>query len=178
MFDLRDLCVLCGSFMTSARHRRLRSVIAFAVLIGASGSTTGAAQDAHLHTPAVSGMPQGVPLLCANPTVTSVRTGAWSNPDTWSTKKAPAASDRVPIDAAHTVAYDAVSDATIQCIEVRGRLAFKTDASTRLKVLTIMVLANGSLEIGSPAEPVAQAVTAEVVIADQPIDKTVDPSEV
>ena len=32
------------------------------------------------HTPAVSGMPHGVPLLCANPTVVSVASGAWSNP--------------------------------------------------------------------------------------------------
>src|ERR1700730_5006476 len=72
------------------------------------------AQDAHLHTPGVSGMPQGVPLFCANPTVTSVATGGWSNPKTWSTNKLPGANDRVAVGAGHTVTYDRVSDAKIE----------------------------------------------------------------
>ena len=135
------------------------------------------AQD-HLHTPAVSGMPQGIPLLCPNPTVASVGAGAWSNRTTWSTGRVPAANDRVTVEAGHTVIYDVASDAAIDCVEVHGRLAFKTDVSTRLKVVTIMVLANGSLEIGTPGEPVAPAVTAEVVIADRPFDTSIDPGQV
>src|SRR6267378_6169586 len=46
-----------------------------------------AAQTAHDHTPAISGVPQGVPLFCADPTVTSAASGAWSDPATWSTKR-------------------------------------------------------------------------------------------
>jgi hypothetical protein len=135
------------------------------------------AQD-HLHTPAVSGMPQGIPLLCANPTVASVRAGAWSNRNTWSTGRVPAANDRVAVEAGHTVIYDVASDAAIDCVGVHGRLAFRTDLSTRLKVVTIMVLANGSLEVGTPGEPVGPAVTAEIVIADRPFDTGIDPGQV
>jgi G8 domain len=77
--------------------------------------------------------------FCASPTVTSVTTGAWSNPKTWSTSKVPTENDKVAIAAGHTVIYDGKSDATIGCIEVRGTLTFRTDANTRLKVVTIMV---------------------------------------
>jgi hypothetical protein len=137
-----------------------------------------AGQDAHLHTPGVSGMPQGVPLFCASPTVTSAASGVWSNPATWSTKKIPAANDKVSIGAGHSVTYDAVSDATVDCIEVRGTLTFKTNGNTRLKVVTIMVLPEGALEIGRRSAPVAANVTAEVVIADRSFDPQFDPSQV
>jgi hypothetical protein len=168
---------LCGSYMSSAR-RILRSFIAFAFTTAAAGSATGAAQDVHLHTPVVSGMPQGVPLLCANPTVKSVTSGAWSSPSTWSANRVPAADDKVAVDAGHSVTYDVVSDATIDCVEVGGRLAFKTDASTRLKVVTMMVLPTGSLEIGTSTHPVGSALTAEVVIADRSFDTSIDPGQV
>ena len=164
--------------MTTPRRPILPALITTCVLMAACGSSIYAAQDSHLHTPGVSGMPQGVPFFCANPTVTSVTTGAWSNPNTWSTNRVPATNEKVAVDVRHTVTYDAVSDAGIDCIEVRGRLAFKTDASTRLKVVTIMVLQNASLEIGSPAEPVRPDVTAEIVIEDQPFHADTDPSQI
>ena len=172
--------------MPSPRRRILPAIVTSALsilsvlsagFVASNRLAANVAQD-HPHTPAVSGMPQGIPLLCANPTVTSVRAGAWSNPGTWSTGRVPAADDRVAVDAGHAVIYDVASDAAIDCIEVRGRLAFKTGVSTRLKVVTIMVLANGSLEIGTPGEPVEPTVTAEVVIADRPFDTSIDPSQV
>src|SRR6266404_142994 len=141
-------------------------------------SASALAQDAHLHTPGVSGMPQGVPFFCGTPTVTSVTTGPWSNPATWSTRKVPAVNDRVAIDGGQTVTYDAVSDTTIECIEVRGTLAFKTDANTRLKVVTIMVLDSGSLKVGTAAAPVAATATAEIVVADRPFNPDIDPAQI
>src|SRR5712691_6448379 len=151
----------------------LVSTLAFVVLCAA-----GWAQDVHQHTPAVSGMPRGIPFLCANPTVTSVNAGAWSNPRTWSTNRVPGANDKVSIARGHRVTYDAVSDATLTCIEVGGDLAFETDVNTRLKVGTIMVLEGGHLEAGSTSRPIAEAVTAEIVITNRPIDTTVDPGQV
>ncbi len=47
-----------------------------------------------------------------------------------------------------------------------------------MKVGTLMVLEEGHLEIGSVANPVALQVTAELVIADQPINPEVDPGQV
>ena len=80
--------------------------------------------------------------------------------------------------AGRKVVYDAVSDAKISCIDVRGRLSFKPDANTRLKVANVMVWDEGTLEVGTPAQPVSANVSAEIIIADQPIDRKVDPAEI
>ena len=142
------------------------------------GATHGRAQEAHQHTPPVSGMPRGIPFFCANPTITSVNAGAWSNPRTWSANRVPGDNDKVSIARRHRVAYDAVNDATLACIEVEGHLAFETNANTRLKVGTLMVLEGGHLEVGSTSRPIAEGVTAEIVIANRPIDTTIDPGQV
>jgi hypothetical protein len=134
------------------------------------------AQD-HVHTKMVHGVPGGVPEFCANPTAVSSASGAWSNAGTWSAKKVPGANDRVMIAAGHNVTYDTVSDATVGCIEVRGHLSFSTDSNTRLKTGNLMVEEGGYLEIGSPARPISANVTAEVIVADQKIDRKLDPAE-
>src|SRR5262249_40931550 len=77
----------------------------------------------------------------------------------------------------HDVVYDVVSDARIACVEVGGRLRFRTDANTRLKTANLMVMDDGYLEIGSAATPIAHDVRAEIIIADQPIDRQLDPAE-
>ena len=134
-------------------------------------------QEAHNHAREVHGVPGGVPEFCAHPTATSVSGGAWSNPATWSTGKVPAADAKVAISKGHDVIYDVVSDARIACIEVGGRLRFRTDANTRLKTANLMVIDGGYLEIGSAATPIAHDVTAEIIIADQTIDRQLDPAE-
>ncbi len=131
----------------------------------------------HDHARMVHGVPGGVPEFCPSPTVTSVSSGAWSDPATWSTKKTPSEGDRVWIVAGHNVTYDSSSGARISCIDVRGTLRFNTAASTRLKTANLMVWDEGALEIGTAADPIAAGVTAEVIIADQKIDRKLDPAE-
>ena len=157
-----------------------RGCCLLAVLAGVAFSVglLGATAQPYPHTPAISGMPQGVPLFCSEPTVTSVTGGAWSDPGTWSTGRTPAADDRVVIAAGHDIAYDTVSDAQLECVEVRGGLAFATDTDTRIKVGTLMVREAGHLEIGNAGAPIAADATAEVVIADRPIDAATDPAQV
>jgi hypothetical protein len=65
------------------------------------------AQDLHAHAK-VSGMPQGIPILCGAPTVTSTVSGAWSDAGTWSTHRVPGANDRVAIPAGHHITYDSL----------------------------------------------------------------------
>jgi hypothetical protein len=134
-------------------------------------------QEIHNHTLEVHGVPGGVPDFCGQPTVTSVTGGVWSDPATWSTRKVPAPEDRVAISAGHDVVYDIVSDARLACVEIRGRLRFRADANTRMKTANLMVMAEGYLEVGSAGVPVAPNVTAEIIIADQKIDRNLDPAE-
>ena len=47
-----------------------------------------------------------------------------------------------------TVTYDVVSDAALECINVEGTLAFRTDANTRMKVGTVTVLESGTIRDG------------------------------
>ncbi len=141
------------------------------------GPLLAGAQDAHIHTSAVSGAPQGIPYLCANPGVASATGGRWSDPGTWSGGKLPAAGDKVRIAAGHDVTYDVVNDAKLECIEVAGHLRFETKANTRLKVANLMVLEQGHLEIGTETNPVPVEVIAEIIIADQAIDRAIDPGQ-
>jgi len=159
------------------KRRTILGLVSGIALLVATGREVGA-QAAHAHTPAVSGMPQGVPLFCSNPTVISVGAGPWAKATTWSTGKVPGAGDRVAIGAGHSVSYDVVSDAKIGCIEVSGTLAFSTKTNTRLNVVTLLVVEGGTLRIGTATEPVAPDSMAEVVIGDQRFDPVADPGQI
>src|SRR5713101_4949406 len=100
----------------------------------AFGPLSARAQDAHDHTPAVSGAPLGIPYFCASPSVTSAASGLWSDTGTWSTGKVPGANDKVQIAAGHEVIFNVKSDAKLDCIEVDGHLRFETTSDTRVKV--------------------------------------------
>ena len=118
----------------------------------AFGPSLASAQQPHDHTPAVSGLPQGVPYFCANPSVTSRASGLWSDSRTWSAGKVPGATDKVKIAAGYDVTYNVVSDATLDCVEVEGHLRFETRANTRLKVANLMIMDQGRLEVGTQTE--------------------------
>jgi hypothetical protein len=154
-----------------------RGLAGSAVLFAALISLPAAAQT-HEHTPATSGVPQGIPLFCANPSVVSAGSGAWSNAATWSTGRVPAAGDRVRISARHDVVYDVTSDARLECIEVDGHLAFRTDRDTSLKVANFTVMDGAVLDVGTSDAPIRANVRAEIVIADQKIDGKIDPAQV
>ena len=88
----------------------------------------------------------------------------------------PAATDIVRIS--HAVAYDSTSgDADIIGIDAGGALRFATNSSTRLCVGTLIVLPSGSLEIRHSSVPLGDAVTAEIVIKDKPLDPISDPDQ-
>lgn len=154
----------------------MRGLFLPALLIAAAGFR-GLAQDAHPHTPVVSGMPHGVPLFCSAPTVAAAASGAWSNPQTWSTRRVPGENDRVSIGPGHTVTYDVSGDSSLDCVEVRGHLRFDTEKNTRMKFVTLTVLEDGHLEVGSAARPVSPGMRAELVVADRRIDPKVDPAQ-
>jgi hypothetical protein len=136
------------------------------------------AQPVHEHAMPVNAVGGGVPHFCASPTATALADGPWSSPGTWSNRAVPAAGAKVLIPAGRQVTYDVVGGDTVQCVEVRGRMAFDTERNTRLKVVTIVVREDGILEVGTEQHPVAAGVRAEIQIADRPFDSTLDPGQV
>jgi hypothetical protein len=136
------------------------------------------AQTVHEHAMRVKAVGGGVPYFCAAPTATAVADGRWSAPSTWSSNVVPRAGAKVLIPAGHQVAYDVESADTVQCVEVRGRLAFDTERRTKMSVVKLVVMEEGLLEVGSQERPVAPAARAEIVIADRPIDDALDPGQV
>jgi hypothetical protein len=165
--------VLVPARIARSLVRNMVTVVGLACLV-----TPATAQIAHDHTAAMSGVPQGVPYFCADPSLTSTASGAWSDPQTWSEKRVPGAGDRVRIVAGHDVVYDLASDARLDCIELDGHLGFRTDIRTRMKVANLTVMEEGFLEVGTEAKPVSKDVTAEIIIADQPIDGRLDPAQI
>lgn len=119
--------------------------------------------------------PGGIPDVCANPTTTSARSGSCSDPLTWSPARVPSAGDLVRIDAGDTVTYTSVTDAALNRISIFGQLAFGTGAPTRLTVGTLTVMEGGILTIGTVCAPVPAGITAELVIANQPLNTSLDP---
>ena len=134
------------------------------------------AQD-HAHFGPASGLPRGIPRICADATVTSTGSGPWSNPSTWSTGQIPRAGAAVRVATGTRVKYDVVSDVPIRCVDVEGELLFRSDADTRLQVGTLTVLESGRLEVGTVDTPIVPSAMAEIVIADVPINTALDPDQ-
>ena len=96
--------------------------------------------------------------------ISSVKSGNWSDISTWSTGSVPTTGDSVAISAGHTVVYDAQSDAVLAGVEIRGTLQFSRTVNTRLKTSdNIMVMAGGFLDMGTEASPIPKEAKAEVV---------------
>jgi hypothetical protein len=132
----------------------------------------------HDHALPVNAVAGGLPSFCANPTAIAVTSGRWSSPATWSTHAVPGRDARVLIAAGRQITYDAESDATLRCIELHGRLTFVTDANTRMKIVHLVVMADGALEVGTADRAVDSKATARIEIADEPLDTRVDPGQV
>src|SRR5208282_1565812 len=61
-----------------------------------------------------------IPDFGASPTIKSVASGAWSNPNTWSLDRVPATGDIVDISPNTTVTYDVASTAHLNTVEVQA----------------------------------------------------------
>ena len=73
---------------------------------------------------------------------------------------------------------DSVQKEPLKTVRIDGTLTFATNVTTRLTVDTVVVDPRGSLILGTAQNPVANSVTAKIVIAaDKPIDTTWDPNQ-
>jgi hypothetical protein len=118
-----------------------------------------------------------IPRFAANPTITAVHSGNWSDPSVWSLGRTPRAGDRVLIGEHQVITYDVQSNAAIDSIEISGTLQFNNRVNTRLLVANLTVMSDGHLIIGTSQAPIQANVTAELVFADKPIDIVKDPKQ-
>ncbi|MDR7417394.1 MAG: G8 domain-containing protein [Armatimonadota bacterium] len=94
--------------------------------------------------------------------VSSIRSGLWSDPNTWSTRRVPQRGERVTVAAGHTVTYNVYSDVEVGRLLIRGTLVFARDRNTRLDVGNVIVDDGGYLEMGTAANPIPAAYQAEI----------------
>jgi hypothetical protein len=106
----------------------------------------------------------------------TIASGDWSDPRIWSEGQAPGPEANVLITKGTTVRFDETWNQGIKTLRIDGVLEFATDRDTQMMVDTIVVHTNGKLHIGTAANPIANNVTARIVIPDAtPIDAAWDP---
>lgn len=118
-----------------------------------------------------------IPRFAANPTITAIRSGSWSDPSLWSLGRVPRTGDRISIGEGLSVVYNVQSDVRLDSIEVSGSLGFHPLINTRMVVANLTVMPDGLLQIGSERAPISARVQAELVIADKPLDLAKDPRQ-
>lgn len=102
------------------------------------------------------------PLLQST-TVTSSRSGKWSDPAVWSNGVIPQAGDAVLIRKGDTVVYDAASDAVFDQLTINGVLYFSREVNTRLRLKShLLVQAGGYLNMGTPTDYLPPNIKAEL----------------
>ncbi|MGB3298589.1 MAG: G8 domain-containing protein, partial [Phormidesmis sp.] len=114
----------------------------------------------------------------ATPTHTAVKSGAWSDPTTWSSGKVPGNDAKVFIGEGFTVTYDQIGMDRLKTIAIEGDLKFAADQDTQLYVETILNSEKGKLDIGSANQPIAaDKITRIIFTSDSSIDTQWDPTQ-
>jgi hypothetical protein len=89
--------------------------------------------------------------------------GDWSDPETWSAKRLPAAGARVYIPYGATVILRHEAGEALEWLRLEGTLRLSPTENTQLRVATLLVSPEGSLEVGSAADRVRPYRTAKIL---------------
>ena len=96
--------------------------------------------------------------------ISSVKSGNWSDPTVWSTITVPKAGDSVTIKAGHTITYDVLSDNVLGEVGINGTLKFSRTINTRLKTNdNIIVMMGGFLDMGTNTDFIPKNIKSEVI---------------
>ncbi len=110
-------------------------------------------------------------------TAVAVNGGSWFDGATWAGGSVPGAGADVYIPHGISVVYDGTSTAELGTVGVDGGLHFAVDTDTRLEVDSLLTGSSSALTIGVQENPVHPDVSAEIVINDNPINLSEDPSQ-
>ncbi|MEZ4731979.1 MAG: G8 domain-containing protein [Caldilineaceae bacterium] len=91
----------------------------------------------------------------------------WADPATWSTGVLPDGDSRVIVDG-NVQINDETAIALAVGIYPGGQLRFNPTANTQLQSGDLVVFGGGILQIGTASQPIDAAVTAQVILRDQP----------
>ncbi|WP_121970436.1 CAP domain-containing protein [Leptolyngbya sp. BC1307] len=117
-------------------------------------------------------------MAAATPTHTAIKSGAWSDPQTWQNGRVPDANATALIKQGTTVTYDQVSDARLRTIINQGNLKFAANKDTQLLVETILNGPEGKLDIGAENQAVAADKKARIIFtSDRTINTQWDPTQ-
>ena len=111
-----------------------------------------------------------------NATHSVVASGDWSNPAVWQNGSLPTNGSHVYVPADLTLTVDSIVGETIQTLRIDGTLRFDTAVDTELRVDTLVGAPGSVFEMGTVENPIDEAVTARLVVADTgEIDRINDP---
>lgn len=116
-----------------------------------------------------------IPNFGGRPNVQAVTSGLWSSQSTWT--RPLQANDIVSIPSGVVVTFDQVNETLFKTVIIQpgGRLEFKTDVNTKLRVENLMVMEGGDLVVGSENNPISSNVRAQIMFPDTPLDLVSDP---
>jgi DNA polymerase III psi subunit len=104
------------------------------------------------------------PLAAA--THVTIASGNWSDPRIWAGGVVPGKDARVVVSAGTSVRFDVSQASAMFTLRIDGTLKFATNVNTQMQVDTIIVNTHGVLHVGSVEAPIADNVSARIVIAD------------
>lgn len=96
--------------------------------------------------------------------ITSVKSGAWSDPGSWD-KGVPTAGADVLIAAGTTITYDQPSSPVLGNVVVDGALTFSATSSTGLTFTNMTISSGGLLQAGTTIDPVPASITTTLTMA-------------
>jgi hypothetical protein len=117
-----------------------------------------------------------IPNFCKTTTIVSVADGNWTASGSWNLGRVPTSSDVVQVATGTTITFNS-SAATVDCVGIHGKLTFKTNSSTQLKVGNLLIYHDGELDVGTVSAPIDASVTATIIIANKALDTSADPSQ-
>ncbi|RIK71931.1 MAG: hypothetical protein DCC68_26930, partial [Planctomycetota bacterium] len=120
-----------------------------------------------------------IPNFAQQPTISTVKSGNWSDPRIWSAKRVPRYGDVVQIASGTTVEYTARSTTSFKAIGVNpgATLRFSPKVNTQMTVGTLIVFEGGALRIGDPTSPISYNAKAEIAFDGAWLNTATDPSQ-